>query len=66
MLISCASRKLMLGTRTGEESRIVTAVIGPDVPVCGFYSYGEIGPRTGSEGITRFHNGTFISLMLGA
>ena len=66
MLISCASRKMLLGTRTGEESRIVKSVIGQDVPICGFYSYGEIGPRVGSEGITRFHNGTFISLMMGA
>lgn len=66
LLISCASRKMLLGTRINEESRIVKSVIGHDIPVCGFYSYGEIGPREGSEGIARFHNQTFISLIMGA
>ncbi len=44
LLFSCAARKLLLGTQTGEEIGIVESVLGSQVPVCGFYGYGEIGP----------------------
>ncbi len=64
MFFSCAARKLLLGSRTGEEIGIVESVIGKQVPICGFYGYGEIGPPTTNEQ-SKFHNETFISLILG-
>lgn len=65
LMFSCAARKLMLGTRTGEEVGIVESVIGPDIPVCGFYGYGEIGPLNIHDPVSKYHNETFISLILG-
>jgi hypothetical protein len=65
LLFSCASRKLMLGSRTGEEVGIVESVIGSQVPVVGFYGYGEIGPLETADRVSKFHNETFVSLILG-
>lgn len=65
LFFSCAARKLLLGTRTNEEFGIIESVIGADVPVCGFYGYGEIGPRGTNEKVSKFHNETFVSLIMG-
>lgn len=65
LLFSCAARKLLLGTRTGEEIGIVESVIGSQIPICGFYGYGEIGPLDTKDPESKFHNETFISLILG-
>ncbi len=65
LIFSCAARKLLLGTHTGEEIGIVQSVIGSQVPVCGFYGYGEIGPLDTQDPASKFHNETFVSLILG-
>ena len=65
LIFSCAARKLLLGTHTGEEVGIVQSVIGSQVPVCGFYGYGEIGPLDMEDPASKFHNETFVSLILG-
>ncbi len=65
LIFSCAARKLMLGTRTEEEIGIVESVIGAEVPVCGFYGYGEIGPRDIKDKTSKYHNETFVSLIMG-
>ena len=65
LFFSCASRRDLLGTRTKEEFGIIGSVIGNEVPVCGFYGYGEIGPRDRSDEASRFHNQTFVSLIIG-
>jgi hypothetical protein len=65
LLFSCAARKLLLGTHTGEEIGIVESVIGPQIPVCGFYGYGEIGPLNTGDRVSKYHNETFVSLVLG-
>jgi hypothetical protein len=44
ILISCVGRKLVLKQRVEEEVEGVQAVLGADVPMTGFYSYGEISP----------------------
>jgi len=44
ILISCVGRKMVLKQRTEEELEGVRSVLGEKVPVCGFYSYGEISP----------------------
>lgn len=46
LLISCVGRKLILGQRIEEEIEGVREVLGDDVPLAGFYSYGEISPFT--------------------
>jgi len=46
ILISCVGRRLVLGQRIEEEVEGVREVLGADVPLTGFYSYGEISPFT--------------------
>jgi hypothetical protein len=65
LMFSCAARRIMLGTRTGEEVRIAGSVIGSQIPICGFYGYGEIGPRDSRDPISRYHNETFVTLIFG-
>ncbi len=66
LVFSCAARKMLLGTHTGEEIDIVKSVLGSQVPVCGFYGYGEIGPRDNDDPESKYHNETFVSLVLGS
>lgn len=63
LCFSCAGRKQVLGSRTSEESQIVRDLLG-DVPAVGFYGYGEIAPIE-RNGISQFHNETFVALILG-
>ena len=64
LVISCAARKQLLGTRTGKEHEILRGVLGDDVPLVGFYSYGEIAPHGGVP-LADFHNETFVTVLLG-
>ena len=64
LLFSCCCRRWVLGTRTQEEYQLIQEVLSDDVPVCGFYTYGEFSPlATHSE--TIFHQETFVSVLLG-
>ena len=60
---SCAGRKLVLGTRAHEEVELLQKKCS-DLEVLGFYAYGEIAPLSLNTP-SRFHNETFISLLLG-
>ena len=63
LVFSCAARNDLLGTRTKEEIDALRLEVGTTLPFVGFYAYGEISPfRKGSP--TRFHNETFITLLL--
>jgi hypothetical protein len=66
MFFSCSARKLLLGTRTGEEYEILKQVVGADIPVVGFYGYGEIGPALTGDASCEFHNETFVTVLLGS
>lgn len=64
LLFSCAGRRNVLGTRTKEEMEIVKRATPPNLPACGFYTYGEIAPaRLG--GRTLYNNETFVTLLIG-
>jgi hypothetical protein len=41
-----------------------TPKVGDSIVVGGFYGYGEISPRIGKSK-TKFHNETFVTLLLG-
>jgi hypothetical protein len=60
---SCAGRKLVLGTRAREEFQILQKN-NLNLKVAGFYAYGEIAPLL-PDTPSRFHNETFISLLIG-
>jgi len=63
LIFSCSIRKYVLGTRTGTEIEIARRELGQALPVCGFYSYGEIAPD--DSGTSRFHNETIVAVVLG-
>ena len=65
LFVSCASRKVLLGTQTGEEMKIAGNIIGENIPAAGFYSYGEISPLKNESNNSTFHNQTFITLLFG-
>jgi hypothetical protein len=46
ILISCVGRKLILKQRIEEELEGVRDILGAQVTISGFYSYGEISPFT--------------------
>lgn len=64
LLISCAARRLTLGTQTQREYQIFRDKLSQAIPCCGFYSYGEIAPFVQSQQ-SYFHNQTFVTLLLG-
>ncbi|NTU97578.1 MAG: hypothetical protein HGA62_07175 [Chlorobiaceae bacterium] len=68
VMFSCVGRKLVLGRRVQEEVGVVRDCLGPDVPVIGFFTYGEIGPvdKTIKERLSaKFHNETVVLWVLG-
>ena len=64
ILISCIGRKLVMGQRIDEEVEAVGAVLGSQVALSGFYSYGEIGPFS-AGGACHLHNQTMTIAWLG-
>ncbi|TSD03965.1 MAG: hypothetical protein Greene071421_510, partial [Parcubacteria group bacterium Greene0714_21] len=48
------------------ENQTVLGVIGKDVPMVGFYTYGEQGPLLGKKGTPAyFHNETMTLVVVG-
>lgn len=46
LAISCVGRKLVLGNRHDEEFETIKETLGNNTIITGFYSYGEIAPKT--------------------
>jgi hypothetical protein len=65
LLFSCAVRKFLLGTRTGQEVTEARALLPADLPLVGMYCGGEIAPVDGTN-TSRFLNETFVALLLGS
>ncbi|MEM1242827.1 MAG: FIST N-terminal domain-containing protein [Cyanobacteria bacterium P01_H01_bin.26] len=65
LLLSCAGRLQVLGTRADEVYNIVEQRLGQKPTCCGFYTYGEIAPLFPGQR-SHFHNETFITLLLGS
>ncbi len=55
LVISCVGRKIVLSQRTEEELESIQTEFGGNVPMTGFYSYGEISP---SGNTCQLHNQT--------
>ena len=64
LFFSCAWRRWILGTETEQEYRAITEHLDAELPICGFYTYGEIAPLS-QHGKTFFHNTTFTTLLFG-
>ncbi len=63
LCFSCSSRKQVLGTRT-EAEYLALRNRFPDLPLAGFYTYGEFAPLERYRQV-RFHNTTFVNLVMG-
>lgn len=63
LLISCAARKSLLGTKTKEECKLVSEKLGADIPFAGFYSYGELSPVKHKGKKAMLHNQTFVTVL---
>ncbi|MDY7012510.1 MAG: FIST N-terminal domain-containing protein [Cyanobacteriota bacterium] len=64
LFFSCASRRQLLGSRTKDEYQLTQNCLTQALPSCGFYTNGEIAPLE-QQGVSYFHNETFITLLLG-
>ena len=67
-VFNCVARHKLLGARIGEEITAVQNVLGKEVPLIGFYTYGEqapLGGVIGPECRSVFHNETMALMVLG-
>lgn len=64
LVVSCVGRKLSLRQRIEEEVEAVRDVLGREVPMAGFYSYGEIAPSS-SGALSELHNQTMTVTAFG-
>lgn len=66
LMFNCMARNKLLGVRCHEENTQVSKTIGADVPMAGFYTYGEQGPLLGKKRTPAyFHNETMTLLVVG-
>jgi len=66
LMFNCMARNKLLGVRCNEENQIVQNTIGANVPMLGFYTYGEQGPLLGKKNTPAyFHNETMTLLVVG-
>ncbi len=61
---SCMARKIVLGSRTPEEVALIRQKFGLDLPVAGFYTYGEYS-RLKKNGASHLHNETVTVSLIG-
>ena len=61
---SCMARKIVLGRRAKEEIDRIRSVFGSDLPVVGFYTFGEYC-RVACDGPSLFHNETATVSVIG-
>ena len=67
-VFNCVARHKLLGARIGEEIAAIQNVLGKEVPLIGFYTYGEQAPLAGILGpecFSVFHNETMALMVLG-
>lgn len=62
--VSCVGRRLVLGERTEEEVETVAIGSPGRAGHVGFYSYGEISPALGGNGVSELHNQTMTVTVL--
>lgn len=63
LIVSCFGRRYILHNRIDEELDAIKSVIDKDVPIAGFYSYGEIGPQKENT-YSEMHNQTLTVMLL--
>lgn len=67
-VFNCMARKKLLGANIKKEIDAIQDVLGKNVPMIGFYTYGELAPLAGEIGPkchSVFHNETMTLMVLG-
>ncbi|MEW6456295.1 MAG: FIST N-terminal domain-containing protein [Acidobacteriota bacterium] len=64
LIFDCISRPLILKKDNQKEIESVKEIIGEDVPLAGFYTYGEIGRCPETAGRPIFHTMTVVVCVL--
>jgi len=57
LLFDCISRAMLMGDRFDEEIRALCETVGPDLPILGALTFGEIGSH---DNVPLFHNKTTV------
>jgi len=67
IIFDCIARKKLFGRDAFDEIKAIKSVLGENVPILGFYTYGEIAPLGGdiSNCNSSFHNETSVILAFG-
>ena len=63
LIVSCIGRKLVMNQRVEEEIEHVKEIIGENVAIAGFYSYGEMAPFNGKSSC-ELHNQTMTLTLI--
>ena len=58
LVVSCVGRRAVLDQLIDEELEAVEGVLGKNVSLIGFYSYGELAPFKGENNSCQLHNQT--------
>ncbi|MCU0550881.1 MAG: FIST C-terminal domain-containing protein [Leptolyngbya sp. Prado105] len=64
IIFSCDCRFKLLGSQVKEEYEWIRSCLSDEVTCSGFYTYGELAPLS-EYGVTRLHNHTIVTLLLG-
>ena len=70
LMFNCIAREKLFGQKANDEIQAVMDIIGNDVPLLGFYTYGEQAPIGGEvrnleKCNTKFHNETIVLFAVG-
>jgi len=70
LMFNCIAREKLFGQAANDEIQAVMKIIGKDVPLLGFYTYGEQAPIGGEvrdlkKCNTRFYNETVVLFAMG-
>jgi hypothetical protein len=69
IIFNCIARNKLFGEKSGDEISAIQEAIGSDVPLIGFYTYGEQAPLGGEvrnieKCNSAFHNETVVICVL--
>ncbi|TSC75657.1 MAG: hypothetical protein G01um101433_846 [Parcubacteria group bacterium Gr01-1014_33] len=70
LIFNCIAREKLFAQKAGDEINAIMEIVGPDVPLLGFYTYGEQAPlggevRNREKCDPRFYNETVVIFAIG-
>ena len=67
IMFNCIARSKLFGRHADEEIKVIRSIIGENVPLIGFYTYGELAPFNTDEAkrFSCFHNETAVIMVIG-